>query len=141
MALLPINKSDKVSKSRIALQQIDLYQNALSGDLIDGGKITNFNSEGIKDDADSVVLTVNNDAVEIENDLHVKGTIKVENLEYVQAQVPKLNVTGALMVDHNEVLWRTELGKSVKKSHLNEVGILKNLQVRNTFYVGDTSRK
>ncbi len=137
MALLPINKSEKVSKSRIALQQIDLYQNALSGDLIDGGKITNFNSEGIKDGADSVVLTVNNDAVEIENDLHVKGTIKVENLEYVQAQVPKLNVTGALMVDHNEVLWRTELGKSVKKSHLDEVGILKNLQVRNTFYVAD----
>ena len=68
MALLPINKSEKVSKSRIALQQIDLYQNALSGDLIDGGKITNFNSEGIKDGADSVVLTVNNDAVEIEND-------------------------------------------------------------------------
>ena len=49
MALLPINKPEKVSKSRIALQQIDLYQNSLSGDLIDGGTITNFHSSGIRD--------------------------------------------------------------------------------------------
>ena len=61
MALLPINKSDKVSKSRIALQQIDLYKNALSGDLIDGGTITNFHSSGIKDSADSVKLVVKDD--------------------------------------------------------------------------------
>ena len=137
MALLPINKSDKVSKSRIAVQQIDLHNNALSGDLIDGGTITNFNSSGIKDSADSVNLVIKNDTVEVANDLHVKGTIKVENLEYVQAQVPKLNVQKAIMVDHNEVLWKEELGKSVKKSHLTEVGVLKNLQVRNTFYVAD----
>jgi len=88
MALLPINKSEKVSKSRIAVQQIDLHNNALSGDLIDGGTITNFNSSGIKDEADSVNLIIKNDTVEVANDLHVKGTIKVENLEYVQAQVP-----------------------------------------------------
>jgi hypothetical protein len=58
-------------------------------------------------------------------------------LEYVQAQVPKLNVQKAIMVDHNEVLWKEELGKSVKKSHLTEVGVLKNLQVRNALYVAD----
>ena len=58
MALLPINKSDKVSKSRIAVQQIDLHKNALSGDLIDGGTITNFNSSGIKDSADSINLVI-----------------------------------------------------------------------------------
>jgi hypothetical protein len=137
MALLPINKPEKVSKSRIAVQQIDLYNNALSGDLIDGGTITNFNSSGIRDSADDIQIVVKNDAVEIENDLHVKGTIKVENLQYVQAQVPKLNVTDAIMIQDNEVIWRNELGKSVKKSHLTELGILKNLQVRNTFYVSD----
>ena len=137
MALLPINKSEKVSKSRIAVQQIDLHNNALSGDLIDGGTITNFTSSGIKDSADSVNLVIKNDTVEVANDLHVKGTIKVENLEYVSAQVPKLNVTEAIMVDHNEVLWKEELGKSVKKSHLTEVGVLKNLQVRNALYVAD----
>jgi len=137
MPLLPINKPEKISTSRISVQQIDLHNNALSGDLIDGGTITNFNSSGIKDTADSVILTIKNDTVEIAKDLHVKGTIKVENLEYVQAQVPKLNVQKAIMVDHNEVLWKEELGKSVKKSHLTEVGVLKNLQVRNTFYVAD----
>ena len=137
MALLPINKPEKIATSRIALQQIDLYKNALSGDLIDGGTITNFQSSGMKDTADSVNLTVKNDVVEVENDLHVKGTIKVENLQYVQAQVPKLNVIDAIMIQDNEVLWRDELGKSVKQRHLTELGILKNLQVRNTFYVSD----
>ena len=137
MALLPINKPEKVSKSRISVQQIDLYKNALSGDIIDGGTITNFNSSGIKDDADSIQLVVKNDCVEVNNDLHIKGTVRVENLEYVQAQVPKLNVQKAIMIDHNEVIWKEELGKSVKKSHLNELGVLKNLQVRNTLYVAD----
>lgn len=137
MALLPINKSEKVSKSRIALQQIDLHKNALSGDLIHGGTITDFTSAGIRDEADSLVLKVTNDSIEVQKDLNVKGTIRVENLEYVQAQVPKLNVQEAIMIDHNEVIWKTALGKSVKKSHLNELGILKNLQVRDAFYVAD----
>jgi hypothetical protein len=41
------------------------------------------------------------------------------------------------MVNHNEVIWKDTLGKAIKKSYLQEVGVLKNLQVRNTFYVGD----
>jgi|TARA_R110000803_G_scaffold19225_1_gene50590 hypothetical protein len=137
MPLLPINKPESISASRIAVQQIDIHTNALSGDVIDGGTITNFTSTGIKDISGSVNLTIKNDTVEVAKDLHVKGTIKVENLEYVQAQVPKLNVQKAIMVDHNEVLWKEELGKSVKKSHLTEVGVLKNLQVRNALYVAD----
>ena len=87
MALLPINKPEKISKSRIALQQIDLHKNSLSGDLIDGGTITNFNSSGIQDKADSTQLTIKNDCVEVTNDLNIKGTVRVEKLEYVQAQV------------------------------------------------------
>ena len=87
MALLPINKPEKISKSRIALQQIDLYNNSLSGDLIDGGTITNFKSSGINDTSESIQLTVKNDCVEVANDLDVKGTVRVEKLEYVQAQV------------------------------------------------------
>ena len=137
MALLPINKPEKISKSRIALQQIDLYNNSLSGDLINGGTITNFKSSGINDTSESIQLTVKNNCVEVANDLNVKGTVRVENLEYVQAQVPKLNVQKAIMIDHNEVIWKEELGKSVKKSHLTELGVLKDLQVRNTFYVAD----
>lgn len=137
MSLLPINKVEKVSKSRIQIQQIDLYKNAISGDVIDGGTITNFNSSGIKDIADDTKLTIKNDHVEVASDLHIKGTVRVENLEYIQAQVPKLNVKDAVMVDHNEVIWKDRLGKSVKKSNLEELGILKNLQVRNNFYVAD----
>ena len=83
MTLLPINKPEKISTSRISVQQIDLHKNALSGDLIDGGTITNFNSSGIVDKSDNTQLTVNNDHVEVASDLNVKGTIRVENLEYV----------------------------------------------------------
>ncbi len=137
MTLLPLNKIEKVSKSRIALEQIDLYKNAISGDVINGGKITNFTSTGIKDKSSSQQLTITDGHVEIAKDLHIKGTVKVENLEYVQAQVPKLNVKEAIMVDQHEVIWKDRLGKSVTKSSLQELGILKNLQVRNTFYIGD----
>ena len=137
MSLLPINKPEKVSASKISVHQIDLHKNALSGDLIDGGTITTFNSTGIIDTSDSVNLTIKNDTVEVAKDLHVKGTIKVENLEYVSAQVPKLNVQKAIMVDHNEVIWKDRLGKSVKNSNIEQLGVLKNLQVRNTLYVAD----
>ena len=58
MALLPINKIEKVSKSRITVEQIDLYKNAISGDVIDGGKITNFTSTGIKDESTDQQLTI-----------------------------------------------------------------------------------
>ena len=81
---------------------------------------------------------MNNDHIEVANDLHIKGTVKVENLQYVEAQVPKINVTDAIMIDHNEVIWKDKLGKSVKKSYLEELGILRKLQVsRNNFYVAD----
>jgi len=55
----------------------------------------------------------------------------------VEAQVPKINVTDAVMIDHNEVLWKNELGRSVKKSNLEELGTLKNLKVRKTFYASE----
>jgi hypothetical protein len=129
MTLLPINKLPKKPEP--------LQKNALSGDVIDGGTITNFNSTGIKDEANKSQITIKDSEVVVENDLHIKGTVKVENLEYVSAQVPKLNVREAMMINHHEVLWKDRLGKSVTKSSLTEVGVLKDLQVRNTFYVSD----
>jgi len=113
------------------------YENAISGDAIDGGKITNFSSTGIQDQADSQQITVTNDTIEVKNDLVVKGTVTVENLKYVEAQVPKLNVTEAVMIDHNEVIWKHELGRSVKKSNLEELGRLKNLNVKKTLFAKD----
>ena len=78
MALLPISKIEKISEKRVDVQQVDVYENSVSGDAIHGGKITNFSSEGIKDKADSVQITVRNDKVEIEKDLVVKGTVTVK---------------------------------------------------------------
>jgi hypothetical protein len=137
MTLLPLNKIEKVADSIVKVSQVDFKKNSVSGDVIDGGTITNFTSTGIKDESNETQIIVKDDYVEVVKDLHIKGTVKVENLQYVQAHVPKLNVTDAIMVKHNEVLWKDRLGKSVIKSSLQELGILKNLQVRNTFYVGD----
>jgi len=135
MTLLPINKIERVAEKRVDVRQLDVYENSISGDAIHGGRITDFNSTGIKDQAESVQLTVKDDKIEIANDLEVKGTVTVENLKYVEAQVPKLNVTDAIMIDHNEVIWKDTLGKSVKTSSLTQLGILKNLQVENTLFV------
>ena len=134
MTLLPINKIERVAEKRVDVRQIDMYENSISGDAIHGGRITDFNSTGIKDQAESVQITVNDDKIEIKNNLEVKGTVTVENLKYVEAQVPKLNVTEAVMIDHNEVIWKDTLGKSVKNSSLTQLGILKNLQVDKTLF-------
>lgn len=137
MTLLPINKIQKVEDSVVRVDQVNFKKNSLSGDIIDGGKITNFKSTGIKDEANDTTIIVKDDCVEVASDLYIKGTVKVENLQYVQAQVPKLNVQKAVMVDDNEVIWKDKLGKSVKSSSLEQLGVLKNLQVRNTFAVSD----
>jgi len=135
MALLPINKTVRISKKSIELDQINLNTNSLSGDLIDGGTITNFNSTGIKDTANETQITVKDGLVEIEKDFRIKGKIVADKLEYVEAQVPKLNVVTAVMINHNEVLWKDRLGASVQHSSLTTLGTLKNLKVSNTLFV------
>lgn len=137
MALKPLNTTRKITAKSIKLSEIALDTNCLTGDLIDGGTVTNFSSTGIKDTASETQIIVKNGSVEIKKDLDIKGTVRADKLEYVSAQVPKLNVTQAVMVDNNEVIWKDSLGKSVKKSYLQEVGILKDLQVKNTLYVAD----
>ena len=42
MTLLPINKIQKVEDSVVRVDQVNFKKNSLSGDVIDGGKITNF---------------------------------------------------------------------------------------------------
>ena len=137
MTLLPSRKIKNNSEISLEVGQVKFHKNSVSGDVVDGGTITNFSSTGINDLADSVQLTVKKDQIEIKNDLVVKGTIKVENLQYVQAQVPTLNVMNAIKINHNEVLWKDRLGKSVKASSLTEVGTLKKLEVAKTFYAAE----
>ena len=137
MTLLPINKIEKIAESTVDIAQVNVYENSISGDAIVGGRITGFKSTGVEDRADSVKLTVKNDVIDVENDLHVKGTISVDKLQYKEAQVPKLNVQKAIMINHNEVLWQNELGRSVKKSNLEELGVLRNVRVKKTFYASE----
>jgi len=137
MTLSPINRPTRITERSIKLSHIELDKNCLTGDLIDGGVITNFSSTGIRDLADRTQLTVDKDSVVIEKDLRVKGTVIVERLEYVHAQVPKINTMQAIMIDHNEVLWKDRLGKSVKKSSLQELGTLEALAVENTLFARD----
>jgi hypothetical protein len=137
MALLPINKSTRIKEKSVELDQINLSENSLSGDLIDGGTITHFSSTGIEDRSTQTQITVQDGVVEIAKDLHIKGKISADRLEYVSAQVPKLNVKNAVMIDNNEVLWKDTLGKIVKTSSLESVGILKNLQVSDTLFAAD----
>jgi hypothetical protein len=137
MALLPINKSPRIKEKSIQVDQLNLVENSLSGDLIDGGIITHFSSTGIADRSTSTQITIQDGVVEIAKDLHVKGKISADRLEYVSAQVPKLNVKTAVMIDNNEVLWKDRLGSIVKISNLEEVGVLKSLQVSKTLFVAE----
>ena len=137
MALLPINKSPRIKEKSIQVDQLNLVENSLSGDLIDGGIITHFSSTGIADRSTSTQITIQDGVVEIAKDLHIKGKISADRLEYVSAQVPKLNVKTAVMIDNNEVLWKDRLGSIVKTSNLEEVGVLKSLQVSKTLFVAE----
>ena len=65
MTLLPINKIERVAEKRVDVRQVDDYENSISGDAIHGGRITDFNSTGIKDQAEYVQIIVNNDKIEI----------------------------------------------------------------------------
>jgi len=132
---MPINRQRKIKSRSIGLDKLDLDRNSLSGDLIDGGVITNFSSTGITDKSTQNQITIKDGLVEIAKDVHIKGKILVDELQYVAAQVPKLNVTTAIMIDQNEVLWKHELGRSVKHSNLESVGVLKELQVGKTLFV------
>lgn len=134
MTLSPINRPTRITERSIKLSHIELDENCLNGDLIDGGTITHFSSTGIRDLADNTQLTIGPDAVVIEKDLKVKGTVIVDRLQYVHAQVPKINTMEAIMIDDNEVLWKDRLGKGVKKSSLQQLGTLDSLEVENTLY-------
>ena len=68
---------------------------SLNGNLINGGKILNFESSGIKDSASSTKITIDNDKVTIDTlatniipnslgilgDLNVDGTLRVDTIE------------------------------------------------------------
>jgi hypothetical protein len=107
----------------------------LTGNKIDGGTITNFSSTGIDDKASQKQLTVNNDKVVIEKDIEVKGQINCKTLYYNSARADNLDVKKSVRINNKEVLWEDTLGNVVTKSKLEEVGVLKELNVCNTLRV------
>ena len=65
MTLLPINKIEKVSEAEVQINQVNFKTNSVSGDVIDGGTITNFTSTGIKDESNETQIILKDDRVEV----------------------------------------------------------------------------
>ena len=85
MPLMPINRQKKIKDKSIGLDKLDLDHNSLSGDLIDGGTITNFSSTGITDQSTENQIVIKDGLMEVSKDVHIKGKILVDELEYVAA--------------------------------------------------------
>lgn len=107
----------------------------ISGDKISGGKINGFSSTGIKDTASDTMLTIQNDKVVVEKNFHVNGTIQVKELLYNKAKCTDLEVDNSVRINGTEVLWSDRLGNAIKKSKLTELGVLEELNVKDTFTV------
>ena len=120
---------------RLKTRNNDLFDNEVSGDKIDGGTITTFSSTGIKDEANSTKLLINDEKITVEKDLYVKGQINCDTLYYQGAVATDIDLTKSVRIDGNEVLWKDRLGNSVKFSKLVEVGVLKTLNVSDTLTV------
>jgi len=116
-------------------RNMQIEDRELSGNKIDGGLITNFESTGVKDSATNKVVDVNNDGVLVHKDLEVKGKIFAATLQYHSANVDNLDVKTSVRIGANEVLWKDRLGNSVKHSQLRQVGVLDKLNVNNVFNV------
>ena len=120
---------------RLKTRNNDLFDNEVSGDKIDGGTITTFSSTGIKDEANSTKLLINDEKITVEKDLYVKGQINCDTLYYQGAVATDIDLTKSVRIDGNEVLCKDRLGNSVKFSKLVEVGVLKTLNVSDTLTV------
>ena len=116
-------------------RNMQIEDRELSGNKIDGGLITNFESTGIKDTASRKVVDVNDEGAIVHKDLEVKGKIFATTLQYHSANVDNLDVNTSVRIGANEVLWKDRLGNSVKHSQLRQVGTLDHLNVNDTLRV------
>jgi hypothetical protein len=107
----------------------------ISGDKISGGRISNFQSQGIIDEAKDIKLRVKDEKIEIDSSVEINGELRCTTLYYYQARTDNLDVKNSIRIDRNEVLWRDRLGNSVTKSKLQEVGVLNELNVADTLQV------
>jgi hypothetical protein len=127
---------DKLNEAlaKLASHNNIIADRELSGDKITGGTITNFASTGIQDQSSQKRVTINDDRIVVENDLEIKGTVHCKTIYYYSAKADNLDVLNSVRIDSNEVLWKDRLGNSVTKSKLQELGVLNELNVADTFY-------
>jgi len=121
--------------NKLASRNNIIEDRELSGNKITGGTITNFASTGIEDKASQKQLTISDNKVVIEKDIEIKGQINCKTLYYISAKADNLDVKKSVRINNKEVLWEDTLGNVVTKSKLEEVGVLKELNVANTFHV------
>lgn len=144
-----------IKEDTMTIDEVVVPTNSISGHAIDGGKITNFSSTGIKDTSTDIQLTVTDDSVQIAKDIHtptitsdtahvkslhadnvwIKGHVNSDRLVYKMAQADNFDVKKAVRINMREVLWEDRLGNSIKFSALQEVGVLNKLQVGSTLSV------
>ena len=60
-----------IKEDTMTIDEVVVPTNSISGHAIDGGKITNFSSTGIKDTSTDIQLTVTDDSVQIAKDIHL----------------------------------------------------------------------
>jgi len=140
--LIPINS--------VRAEHLALRKNDLTGDLINGGKITEFSSTGISDLSTNTILDITDDVVTISNTLHtanltVDGELKVKNLiyEFTQDEVATdifLNRDNVVRIGNNDVLTKDSLGKCIFYSNLKKLGNLRSLEVGETLLVNTTQQ-
>jgi hypothetical protein len=124
----------------IKKEHLAISENDLSGDLIDGGKVTNFSSTGITDLASEPVLIINDEEIVLTNSLDIKGTLTVKKLvhksyfEEISGSI-NLNRDSHIQIGNNKVLTKNTLGKSIINSGLRSVGNLTSLTVGDTLTV------
>lgn len=78
------NAIEELQQSQ-TVQEIEILDRSLSGNKIHGGRITNFSSVGIKDEAKGIVVLVKDDGLHVDvlhspkiaNDLSVQGNLNV----------------------------------------------------------------
>ena len=134
----------------------------VSGNNVTGGVIREFNSTGIKDQSDSVTLTLMPKATVCENQLitldfktvkfaelnnvRINGEIEIGDTSFYEKTskyaLSKLNqIDVELSAGHNfkiggeTVLDSNALGKKITESNLQHVGMLKELQVHGEAYL------
>ena len=75
---------DQIGPNSIGVKHLGLEKNDLSGDLIDGGMITNFSSTGISDNASKNMMTLTDDKIVIKSGLNIvdgnnKSILEIDN--------------------------------------------------------------